>query len=241
MTGSTSTREPTEAERFADLYDVEKHAIDRDGVLVEDPYPEFARLRAESPVHEGKVSDLLGVPLNPSFRPDTPHYSVFSFEGCNTALRDNETFSSHYYVGVGTKMFGHSLLEMVGDEHRRYRALVQAAFTPTRASWWIDRWIASLVDEAVSGFEKRGKAELNAELCARIPIQTVTSSFGLTRQEALDYRERMNAAGVLVGGDAGAEFGAVLLRRVIDARPRGAAGRRHHDAGRERDRRGRGP
>ncbi|MET0143438.1 MAG: cytochrome P450 [Ilumatobacteraceae bacterium] len=216
MNIATDPDGPTEAERFAELYDVEKHAVGNDGILVEDPYPDFARLREEAPVHEGKVSDLLGAPINPSMRPDVPHYSLFSFEACNTALRENETFSSAYYVGQGTKMFGRGILEMVGDEHRRYRALVQGAFTPSRASWWIDKWIAALVDEAVSGFEDRGRAELNSELCARIPIQTITGSFGLNRQEALDYRERMN--GGAGGDDGGAAFGAALLQRVIDAR-----------------------
>lgn len=218
MNTATEAHEPTEAERFAELYDVETHAIGNDGILVEDPYPDFARLREESAVHEGKVSDLLGAPINPSMRPDAPHYSLFSFEACNTALRENETFSSTYYEGPATRMFGRSILEMVGDEHRRYRALVQGAFTPTRASWWIDKWIATLVDEAVGGFERRGHGELNAELCARIPIQTITGSFGLTRQEALDYRERMGATGTGDGGESGAAFGAVLLQRVIDAR-----------------------
>ena len=64
-------------------------------------------------------------------------------------------FSSTFYAGFTTLMFGKSILEMVGEEHRRYRALVQPAFSPKRAQWWIDRWIASIVDEAVSGFEER--------------------------------------------------------------------------------------
>ena len=76
-------------------------------------------------------------------------------------------------------MFGRSILEMVGDEHRRNRALVQPAFSPKRAQWWIDQWITTLVDEAISAFEDQGRAELNTDLCARIPLQTITASFGL--------------------------------------------------------------
>ena len=95
-------------------------------------------------------------------------------------LRENLVFSSEFYAGFTTVMFGRSILEMVGDEHRRNRALVQPAFSPKRSQWWIDRWITSLVDESVSAFEARGHAELNAELCSRIPLQTITASFGLS-------------------------------------------------------------
>ena len=112
-----------------------------------------------------------------------------SFEANDTVLRENQVFSSTFYAGLTTLMFGKSILEMVGDEHRRNRALVQPAFSPKRSQWWIDQWIATLVDEAISAFEDQGRAELNAELCARIPLQTITSSFGLSRSEAFEFRE----------------------------------------------------
>ena len=49
----------SEADRFKELYDVEKHVMAVDGgVLVEDPYPAIAELRAQAPVHEGSVREL---------------------------------------------------------------------------------------------------------------------------------------------------------------------------------------
>lgn len=211
-----------EAERFEKLYDVEKYVVAMSGgVLVEDPYPQFAELRAASPVHKGSVTQLLGLPESQLMRSDAPYYSAFSFEANDIALRDNQTFSSKIYEGRVTKMFGRSILEMVGKEHRRYRALVQPAFTPKRTQWWIDRWIAGLVDEAVSAFEHRGHAELNAELCARIPLQTITASFGLTRGQALDFRERIEFGGE--DEDALAvrsAKSATVLQDVIEARRR---------------------
>ncbi|MEX1009347.1 MAG: cytochrome P450 [Acidimicrobiia bacterium] len=212
----------TEADRFKELYDVEKHVMAVDGgVLVEDPYPALAELRAQAPVHEGSVRDLLGFgPGGLNLRPEAPVFSALSFEANDIALRQNEVFSSTFYAGLTTQMFGRSILEMVGDEHRRNRALVQPAFSPKRSQWWIDQWIASLVDEAVSAFETRGHAELNAELCARIPLQTITSSFGLTREEALDFRQ---GAGEGMARDveslmATHERTTAMLRRIIEAR-----------------------
>src|SRR5690606_9683992 len=80
-----------------------------------------------------------------------------------------------------------------------------------------------------AAFVDRGSAELNAELCARIPLQTITSSFGLTREEALDFREgaeggqgaAMRASGGEIDMDAVMrrnELANAMLRRVIEDR-----------------------
>ncbi|HLG66956.1 MAG TPA: cytochrome P450 [Acidimicrobiales bacterium] len=214
-----------DAERFRVLYDVERHVMATDGgILVEDPYPAFAELRARAPVHRGSVRELLGYPPGGlSLRGDAPVYSAFSFEANDIVLRENQVFSSAYYSGSVTPLFGaRTILEMVGEEHRRYRALVQPAFSPKRAQWWIDKWIASLVDEAIGAFERHGRAELNAELCSRIPLQTITSSFGLSRQEALDFRQDAEGGG-MGGADPAAarerhERATAMLRRVIEDR-----------------------
>jgi cytochrome P450 len=216
-----------EAERFRELYDVERHVMATDGgILVEDPYPAFAELQAKAGVHKGSVRELLGYPPGGlSQRRSGPVYSAFSFEANDIVLRENEVFSSTFYAGLVTAMFGRSILEMVGEEHRRYRALVQPAFSPKRAQWWIDKWIATLVDEAVSAFAPEGRAELNAQLCSRIPLQTITSSFGLNRKEALDFREGAEGAGMQAGSSAGLEAlearqqrTTTMLRRVIEDR-----------------------
>jgi cytochrome P450 len=179
-------------ERLKVLYDVERHVRDTDGgILVEDPYPALAELRAQAPVHTGAVRELLGYgPGRPRGAEPARYFSALSYEANNVVLRDNDTFSSAVYAGSVTKLFGgRTILEMGGTEHRQQRALVQSAFTPKRAEWWIRRWIGQIVDDAVSAFETTGQAELNGELCARIPLHTITSSFGLTADEALDFRD----------------------------------------------------
>ncbi len=217
----------SQADRFKELYDVERHVRATDGgILVEDPYPVWAELRDASPVHRGTVRELMGYDSRGGLggAHNRPVYSAFSFQANDIAFRDNEVFSSTFYAGMTTRTMGKSMLEMVGAEHRRYRALAQPAFTPKRAQWWIDKWIQWLVDEAMSGFELRGKAELNAEYCSRIPLQTITSSFGLTRDEALDFRE--GAEGGMVhsaqeGADTAkdrADRTTAMLKRVIEER-----------------------
>jgi cytochrome P450 len=213
--------------RLDDIYDVERHVRATDGgILVEDPYPAFAELLREAPVHEGSVRELLGYGRGGlSLLRDGPTYTAMSYEANDTVLRENEVFSSTFYAGLTTAMFGRSILEMVGDEHRRHRALVQPAFSPKRAQWWIDQWITTLVDEAISAFEHDGSAELNADLCARIPLQTITASFGLTRDEAFAFREGAEGNPTRADADPAAiaerqERTTTMLRRVIEDRRR---------------------
>ena len=73
MTGTSEA----EADQFKQLYDVERHVMKTDGgILVEDPYPQFAELREAAPVHEGTMQELLGLPpAGLSARADAPHFA----------------------------------------------------------------------------------------------------------------------------------------------------------------------
>ena len=84
-----------------------------------------------------------------------------------------------------------SMLSMGGAQHRRYRGLVQPSFSPTRASWWIENWIDHTVNALIDSFETQGRAELNVEFCAAIPVLTITGSFAVPVAQALDVRESL--------------------------------------------------
>ena len=84
-----------------------------------------------------------------------------------------------------------SMLAMGGARHRRYRALVQPSFVPARARWWIAQWINETVHALVDSFVDQGRAELNVDFCAAIPVLTITGSFGIDVAHALDVREQL--------------------------------------------------
>ncbi|MCK9894527.1 cytochrome P450 [Frankia sp. AgB32] len=160
-----------------------------------DPYPLWARLRAEAPVHDGTVHKLSGYPGEAFFQglpfPDQPHFSAFTFAACDAALRDEVTFASSPAVVDGTGEipgFETSMLSMNGAMHRRYRALVQPSFVPAKAGWWITKWIEETVQLLVDGLVDQGRAELNVDFCAAIPILTITHSFGIPIEQALEVR-----------------------------------------------------
>jgi cytochrome P450 len=53
-------------------------------------------------------------------------------------------------------------------------------------------WVKRTVDSLIDGFAADGRAELNVDFCAAIPVLTITGSFGIPPDQALDLREALD-------------------------------------------------
>jgi cytochrome P450 len=187
-------------ERIRELFDLRRRAGGRYGAYRDDPYPAFHRLRQTGPVHQGTVHELIGYhgPASSGWvpGPDRPHFSVFSFAECDTIYRNEEVFpASPPGVERPEGGIGASMLYMNGVEHHRYRALVQPSFVPAKAKWWMENWIRQTVHGLIDGFEADGRAELNVDFDAAIPMLTITGSFGLSTEQALEVRASLDGGG----------------------------------------------
>jgi cytochrome P450 len=87
------------------------------------------------------------------------------------------------------------MLTMDGPRHRRYRELVQPSFNPDRMPWWTERWVRPTVEALIDSFETNGRADLNVEFCAAIPLLTICGSFGISVGDALDVRAAVSTGG----------------------------------------------
>jgi cytochrome P450 len=194
--------------------------------LVDDPYSKYAELRETGPVHEGTISAAFGLegPEGQSWR-DRRQFACYDWETVDTVLRDNHTYSSEWYVPTLRPVVGRSIIEMDEPEHRRYRSLVQPAFTRMEIEGWRKRWIQPAVDEIVAGFLARGgPVDLYAELCARVPVYTIARSFGIAAQDVSHFHElAITSVGVVTDPALrirAADEIADYLRRVIAERRR---------------------
>ncbi|CAO5160632.1 Cytochrome P450 [Frankia sp. AiPs1] len=182
-------------ERVRKLFDLRSsYNLATGGDYGSDPNPVWHELRERAPVHPGTVHELTGYQGDAFFHglpeSDRPHFSTFSFAVCDEVYRNEKLFSSSTDLGTqGDIGVGTSLLTMGGNRHRRYRALVQPSFVPAKAKWWGVNWIEQTVALLVDSFENDGRAELNVDFCAAIPVLTITSSFGVPVEQALDLRE----------------------------------------------------
>ena len=72
--------------------------------------------------------------------PDSPHFTVFDYESCMIAYRNPDVFASSpepIDLDNGPLGLTNSMLSMGGEQHKRYRALVQPSFLPANGKWWI--------------------------------------------------------------------------------------------------------
>ncbi|MBV9042418.1 MAG: cytochrome P450 [Acidimicrobiia bacterium] len=191
-------------DRIRELFDLRENAgVFSGGSYTGDPHPRWHELRESGPIQPGIVHELTGFEEFAAFHglpePDRPHFSAFSFAACDAAYRNEDVFRSAPEpvdaAGIGVM---NSMLAMNGMRHRQYRALVQPSFVPAKAKWWIANWIQETVDTLIDGFVDAGQAELNVDFCASIPVLTITGSFGIPIDQALDVRAAVQDPGRVV-------------------------------------------
>ena len=175
------------------------------GWFEDDPYPIWRELRDAGPSTKAPSTSCRALERPAFFHglpyPELPHFSVFTYEACDAAYRDprcspRRPMADDFDRGSVSAL--NTMLSMDGDQHRRYRSLVQPSFVPTKAQWWIRNWIEQTVHLLIDHFEGAGRAELNVDFCAAIPVLTITGSFGVPVEQALDIREALHQPADLV-------------------------------------------
>lgn len=180
---------------YEELYDVRKEAEHAGNLVERDMNPDMNALRDHAPVQKGFLRDLLSLPPHQrhAMAVGRQGYTSLSWDACNTAFRDHERFSSrimHLPTGGEEQRLG--ILEMDEPQHRCYRNMLQPMFIrPKTLTWWRDRFINDIVDTLVSNLKRQGRAELNLQLCARVPVHTITRAIGMQGDDALVFRHNI--------------------------------------------------
>jgi cytochrome P450 len=188
-------------ERIRALFDLRSAVYaSRGGTFDVDPNPVFRHLRETGPVHPGPPHEALGWTGDVFFQglpyPQRPHFSAYDYDSCAAILKDDHHFVTSVPPLEGEpELINAAILYMNGREHRDYRTLVQPSFVPGRAVWWLENWISKTVDGLIRSFEDERAVDLNVEFCAPIPLLTITGSFGITIEEALDVRAAVTSNG----------------------------------------------
>jgi cytochrome P450 len=180
---------------YEELYDVRKEAEHAGNLVERDMSPDMNALRERAPVQKGFLRELLSLPPHQrhAMAVGRQGYTSFGWDACNTAFRDHERFSSrimHHPAGGEEQRLG--ILEMDEPQHRCYRNMLQPMFIrPKTLTWWRDRFINDIVDTLVSNLKRQDRAELNLQLCARVPVHTITRAIGMQGDDALVFRHNI--------------------------------------------------
>jgi cytochrome P450 len=184
---------------YEELYDVRREASEFGNLVEQDMNPAMCALRGCGAVQKGFLRELLGLPLYHRHVAATGRegYTCLSFRACDAAFRDDGRFSSKIYhhpsAGDQQRM---SLLEMDEPGHRAHRSTVQSLFLKPRAlTWWRERWINDIVAALIAKLNGGDHADLNLQLCARLPVHTITRAIGMDGDDSLVFRNALMKSG----------------------------------------------
>ena len=140
-----------------------------DYAIHEDPYPTYARLRAEAPVFYNEQLDFFAY---------SRHADVLA------AFRDVDRYSNAYGVSLDPAAFGPdahramSFLAMDPPRHTRMRSIVGKSFTPRRVAAMegdIRRLARAHLDPAL----ERGSFDFIGDFAGRLPMDVISELVGV--------------------------------------------------------------
>jgi len=140
-----------------------------DYAIHEDPYPTYARMRAEAPLYRNDELDFWAL---------TKHAEV------TAAFRDSHTFSSSYGVSLDAIAWGPhahrtmSFLAMDAPRHTRMRSLVSRGFTPRRVVDLEPR-IRELALQYLEPLLEQGSFDFIADFAGRLPMDVISEMMGV--------------------------------------------------------------
>jgi cytochrome P450 len=148
-------------------------------VNLRDPYPDFKRLREQSPVvRQGTDDD--GAP---------PIFAVYRHADVTTVLRDGATFSSKIIGDGMAEVWGRKIIVgMDAPEHQRHRALVSTAFRVSTLARWEESLVRRVVNDLIDRIEPQGRAELVSDYTFEFPAKVIAGVLGLPEADYLRFQ-----------------------------------------------------
>jgi cytochrome P450 len=150
---------------------------------VPNPYPRWAELRAQGTIHDGDIWNTVGLKNPAGYVRGSADYSLVTYEACVHVFRNPQIFSSTIHAQTMGHVMGHSILEMDDPEHRRYRELVEQAFTRRAMTRWEATLIRPVVDGFIDAFVDRGSADLVREFAFPFPMHVMIALLGLPDED----------------------------------------------------------
>ncbi|UFQ16097.1 MULTISPECIES: cytochrome P450 family protein [Streptomyces] len=154
-----------------------------------DPYPAYAWLRENSPVHRTTLPSGVEAWLVTRYA-DARHALADHRLSKNPAHHDEPAHAKGKTGIPGERkaeLMTH-LLNIDPPDHTRLRRLVSKAFTPRRVAEFAPR-VQELTDGLIDAFAARGEADLIHEFAFPLPIYAICDLLGVPREDQDDFRD----------------------------------------------------
>ena len=185
----------------------------------EDPYPVYARLRAEAPVYRNDELDF---------------YALSRHEDVLAAFRNLDGFSNAQGVSLEPSAFGPdahrfmSFLALDPPRHTRMRSLVGKGFTPSKVAQ-MEEHIRAIAVEHLEPALEQGTFDFIADFAGKLPMDVISELVGVPRADRSEIRRLADTVvhrddGVFDVPPAGMEAAMTLVgyyQDMVDQRRRG--------------------
>jgi cytochrome P450 len=135
----------------------------------EDPYPTYARLRAEAPVYRSEEFDF---------------WALSRHEDVLAAFRNVDAYSNAWGVSLDPAAFSQdahrtmSFLALDPPKHTRMRSLVGKGFTPTKVNAMEDRIRQITLEHLLPALE-RGNFDFVEDFAGKVPMDVISELVGV--------------------------------------------------------------
>jgi cytochrome P450 len=175
------------------MFDVDRQGINAGSEQGKDYTDELNAVAARGAVQEGSMRSHLGLEGGTfDMKGAERIFTFYSYRANEIGWRENTLFSSEGYQRMSVvQMIGPTILSMVGKQHKRLRATAQPLFKRPRVlGWWNARFVQDTVDVLLDRIAASGdnRVDLNANLCAPLPMAVVTRAIGLEGTSVIDFR-----------------------------------------------------
>ena len=144
-----------------------------------DPFPFYARLRAEAPVYRMKQSFWL-----PTV------WVVSRYADALSVLKDdrfsNDFTSKMPWTPRSTRALTHTMLNRDPPDHTRLRALVNKAFTP-RVVEAMRNKVQAVCDERLDAAQARGHVDLVRDYALPVPLTIISALLGVPAEDRQQF------------------------------------------------------
>ena len=188
------------------------------------PYPFYARLRAEAPVYSVRLPD------------GQTAWLISRYDDVVAVLKD-ERFAKNRWKALTPAQVAklpwvpktfmpltRNMLDLDGADHTRLRSLVHKAFTPRLVENMRERVLA-LTEEFLDAVQQRGKLDLIRDYALPLPTTIISQMLGIPKQDQHRFHRWSNALISLTS----AKFGILraipnvlafmrYIRKLIDSR-----------------------
>ncbi len=144
----------------------------------EDPYPTYARLRAEAPIYRNDELDF---------------WALSRHEDVLGAFRNPGQLSNRFGVSLDPAAYGPeahramSFLAMDPPRHTRMRSLVSKAFTPRRVAE-LEESVRTIALEHIEAAIERGSFDFVVDFAGRLPMDVISDMIGVARSDRAELR-----------------------------------------------------